>query len=150
MNTQTPTPTDAAAVLVAAQRALRADLAGLSREAVSLPARDWDTWCETVRLRLRALRQHLKSHFELEEGAGLFETLEAAAPEHAATGARLLDQHRSLLVRLDALAMDATLHVEPPLWTGALRELIADIAIHEERENELLLRVLDRQPGAPD
>jgi hypothetical protein len=130
MNTQSPTSTDAAAVLVAARRALRADLAGLSREAVFLPAREWDIWCETVRLRLRALRQLLESH--------------------AAAHAGLLREHRSLLVRLDALAMEAALHVEPPLWTGALRELIADIAIHEERENELPLRELDRQPGAPD
>jgi hypothetical protein len=128
MNTQTPT--DAAAATDSVQRELRADLVGLSREAVFLPARDWDVWCETVRLRLRALRRHFESH--------------------AATHAGLLRERRSLLVRLDALAMEAALHVEPPLWTGALRELIADIAIHEERENELLLRVLDRQPGAPD
>ena len=125
MNIQTPTPTDAAAATDSAQRALRADLAGLSREAVFLPARDWDVWCDAVRPRLRALRQELKG------------------PASAHAG--LVRSHRSLLARLDALAMEAALHVEPPLWTGALRELLADIALYEERENELPL-----QPGARD
>jgi hypothetical protein len=123
MNTQTPTPTDPAAASDSAQ--LRADLVGLSREAGFLPARDWDVWCDAVRLRLRALRQQLKG------------------PASAHAG--LVRSHRSLLVRLDALAMDAALHVEPPLWTGALRELLADIALYEEREDELPL-----QPGARD
>ena len=125
MNIQTPTPTDVAAASDSAQRGLRADLVGLSREAVFLPARDWDVWCDAVRLRLRALRQQLKG------------------PDSAHAG--LVASHRSLLVRLDALAMDAALHVEPPLWAGALRELLADIALYEERENELPL-----QPRARD
>jgi hypothetical protein len=83
-----------------------------------------------VRPRLRALRQELKG------------------PASAHAG--LVASHRSLLARLDALAMEAALHVEPPLWTRALRELLADIALYEERESELLPRALDGQPGARD
>jgi hypothetical protein len=136
--------------LLAAHRELREDIAQLSRDAAFLPARDWLGWCDAVRLRLRRLGAHLKSHFEQEDEAGFLDSLELQAPQHAAACERLQREHRSLIVRLESLAMEAALYTQPPLWNGALRELLADIALHEERENELLLRVLDQAPGAPD
>jgi hypothetical protein len=150
MSTPVRETADSKAALLAAHRELRAELSGLSREVASLPPRDWGGWCDAVRLRLQRLRACLRSHFEQEEAEGLFESLEVQAPQHAAACERLRRQHQSLLVRLDSLAMEAALRTEPPLWNGALRELLADVALHEERENELLLRVLDQQRGAPD
>lgn len=150
MTTEAPSPTVSTAALLAQHRAMREAIAGLSREAARVPPPEWADWCEAVSLRIRILRAQLKRHFAQEEAAGLVQQIEAKAPEHSEACQRLLGEHAVLLARLDALAMDVLLRVDPTLWAGTLREMLSDLVRHEEREDELLLKALDQAPGAPD
>jgi hypothetical protein len=100
-----------------------------------------------VAYRLDMLRGPLAAHFDEEERARLFETIEERAPEHSAACGRLREEHRTLLARLDRL------RVAPPearrggAWVADVRHLLADLLKHEDREAELLQSALDG--GAP-
>jgi hypothetical protein len=140
-----------APTLLAAHRELRETLAGLERDLARPPAPDLlRDWWEVVSLRLRMLRAHLLSHFAQEEHGGLIEEIQRSAPEQQEACERLLREHIQLLDKLDWLATQATLRIEPGRWAGGLAELLAELARHEEHENDLLLRALDATPGAPD
>lgn len=144
--TLTPTST-----LLDEHRALRATVAGILRDLGQLPrsgaAADW--W-EDISYRLRLLRVQLHGHFAAEESAGLLERIQQQAPEHSASCERLFREHTSLLARLDELAGEASLHVDAVRWADSMKALLADLAGHEEREDDLLMRALDSTPGAPD
>jgi predicted protein tyrosine phosphatase len=139
------------AALLAEHRELRETLAGLERDLLAPPTLESVLdWCEIVLLRLRMLRAHLQSHFAQEEKGGLIEEIQRSAPEQQELCERLRREHARLLDKLDWLATQATLRIEPGRWAGGLEEMLADLARHEERESELLLRALDATPGAPD
>jgi hypothetical protein len=102
---------------------------------------------DVVAARLDTLRGPLRAHFDEEERARLFETIEEAAPEHAAACARLRDEHRTLLERLDRLRLATPVGRRGGGWVAEVRRLLADVLNHEDREADLLQRALDG--GAP-
>ena len=102
---------------------------------------------DVVAARLDTLRGPLRAHFDEEERARLFETIEEHAPEHAGACARLRDEHRTLLERLDRLRVATPVERRGGGWVADVRRFLADVLHHEDREAELLQRALDG--GAP-
>ena len=103
-----------------------------------------------VAARLDTLRGPLRAHFDEEERARLFETIEEHAPEHAAACARLRDEHRTLLQRLDSLRVATPVERRGGGWVSEVRRFLADVLSHEDREAELLQRALDGGTPAED
>jgi hypothetical protein len=104
---------------------------------------------------LVALRTHLRRHFELEEREGYLDPENDPTPATAREARALIAQHRDFEHRADQLA-DHVVRcsgADVPLPEGLaqeLRELLADLARHEARENELFqtLAYRDFGPGA--
>lgn len=128
------------------QVALRALLDGVEAAFVRSPPRT-GSGPDVVAARLDTLRGPLRAHFDEEERARLFETIEEHAPEHASACARLREEHRTLLQRLDGLRAAAPLERRGGSWVASVRRFLADVLNHEDREAELLQRALDG--GAP-
>lgn len=105
---------------------------------------------DVVAARLDTLRGPLHAHFDEEERARLFETIEENAVEHAAACARLRQQHRTLVERLDQLRTASPLARRGGAWVAEVRKLMHDLLEHEEREAELLQRSLDGGSPAAD
>ena len=105
---------------------------------------------DVVAARLDTLRGPLRAHFDEEERARLFETIEEHAPEQAprpAPGSR--SSTSALVRRLDALR--AASPRGPPRadgWVGDVRRFLDDVASHEERETDLLQATLDGSTAA--
>ena len=128
------------------QRALRALLEQVEAAFVRSPPRT-GSGPDVVAARLDTLRGPLQAHFDEEERARLFETIEEHAPEHASACKRLRDEHRTLLQRLDRLRVASPEGRRGGAWVGDVRQFLADVLGHEDREAELLQRALDG--GAP-
>lgn len=105
---------------------------------------------DVVAARLDVLRGPLGAHFDEEERARLFEAIEERAPEQAPVCARLRDEHRGLIRRLDSLRAASPEARRGPTWAHEVRAFLADLAAHEERETDLLTRTLDGSTGALD
>jgi hypothetical protein len=105
---------------------------------------------DVVAARLDTLRGPLGAHFEEEERARLFEEIEERAPEQAPVCARLRDEHRGLIHRLDSLRAASPEARRRPTWGHEVRALLHDLHGHEERESDLLTRTLDGSIGAGD
>jgi hypothetical protein len=147
--TNPPAITTVARNAVQQQRVLRLLLDEVEAAFVRSPPR---TGCgpDVVAARLDTLRGPLRAHFDEEERARLFETIEEAAPEHAAACARLRDEHRTLLQRLDALRVATPVSRRGGGWVADVRRFLADVLNHEDREAELLQRALDGGTPAED
>jgi iron-sulfur cluster repair protein YtfE (RIC family) len=130
---------------LAEHRALRALLDEIKRASADTPAA-----ADEVKPRLDTLRERLAAHFEGEEEGGLFEQIMEEAPEQAHECQKLCDEHASLLKRVDELrAAEAATRAEPA-WGQGVRALLDDLAQHEARENEILIRALDGSVEAQD
>ena len=109
--------------------------------------------CVAAGERLLNLRRQLARHFRDEEESGMFERIPASVPEAEPLCARLVDEHRRLLHRLDVLQM-ASREVRDAAgaraWRRAIASLLDDLHQHEEQEEALLLRTLAPEGGAPD
>jgi hemerythrin-like domain-containing protein len=105
---------------------------------------------DVVAARLDTLRGPLGAHFEEEESARLFEEIEERAPEQAPACARLRNEHKSLMRRLDLLRGVSPEARRGPTWAHEVRALLADLTRHEERETDLLTRTLDGSIAAAD
>jgi hypothetical protein len=131
------------------QQALRALLAQVEAAFVRSPPRT-GSGPDVVAARLDTLRGPLQAHFDEEERARLFETIEEHAPEHASACARLRDEHRTLLERLDRLRVENPEGRRGGGWAGDVRRFLDDIQAHEDREADLLQRALDGGAAAED
>lgn len=131
---------------LAEHRALHALLADIEKEAGE--AGGGGAAAETLSSRLDRLRERLAAHFDDEEKSGLFEQIRELAPEQAHECAKLCDQHIGLLSQLDGLRGAEARATDN--WTQGVRALLARLAEHESRENELLTRVLDGSVEAQD
>lgn len=131
------------------QRALRALLDQVEAAFVRSPPRT-GSGPDVVAMRLDCLRGPLQAHFDEEERAHLFETIEAHAPEHASSCTRLRDEHRTLLERLDRLRVASPVGRRGGGWATDVRRFLDDILAHEDREAELLQRALDGGTPAED
>jgi hypothetical protein len=97
---------------------------------------------DVVAARLDTLRGPLHAHFDEEERAGVFERLEQRAPEQASACAALRREHDRLLQRLDSLRRATPVERRSHNWTRGVRAFIDEMRAHEQREAELLDRVL--------
>jgi len=131
------------------QVALRVLLAEVEAAFVRSPPRT-GSGPDVVAARLDTLRGPLRAHFDEEERQHLFETIEAHAPEHASACARLRDEHRTLLQRLDGLRQSTPVGRRGGSWMTNVRRFLADVLNHEDREAELLQRALDGGTPAED
>lgn len=103
---------------------------------------------------LTEFRDHLRSHFALEEDAGYLADVLAAAPELARQVQSLQQEHCTLAATLDRListvgGSSADGHqvvAEHQLF----HELISKIKAHEHAENSLVMEAVDREIGAGD
>lgn len=134
---------------VSEQRALRALLDQVEAAFVRSPPRT-GSGPDVVAARLDTLRGPLQAHFDEEERARLFETIEQHAPEHSSACARLREEHRSLLARLDQLRVAAPLARRGGSWMVDVQKLLADLLRHEDHEADLLQRALDGGSPAED
>lgn len=105
---------------------------------------------DVVAARLDTLRGPLRAHFDEEERAGLFEQIEAIAPESAALCQRLRGEHGTLIRRLDDLRAAPPVERRVAGWIGEVRRLLDDVHGHETRESDLLSRALDGSTPAGD
>lgn len=105
---------------------------------------------DVVAAGLDTLRGPLGAHFEEEERAHLYEEIEELAPEQAHVCARLKGEHQGLIRRLDTLRAASPEARRSPTWAREVRALLADVAVHEERETDLLTRTLDGSIAASD
>ena len=129
-----------------ALRALLAEVAG----AFSRTLPHASSGPDVVAARLDTLRGPLAAHFEEEERARLFEEIEEQAPEQAPACARLRSEHQALVRRLDALRAASPEARRGPTWVHDVHSLLDDVASHEERETDLLMRTLDGSTAALD
>jgi hypothetical protein len=130
-------------------RALR-DLLSQVESAFTRAAPRAATGPDVVAARLDTLRGPLGAHFDEEERAGLFEEIEAQAPEQSVACSRLRSEHVTLLRRLDELRLANPEDRRSPAWGEAVRALLRDLHGHEERESDLLQRTLDGSTAALD
>jgi hypothetical protein len=144
--TQPPVITTFARNAVREQVALRALLDEVEAAFVRSPPRT-GSGPDVVAARLDTLRGPLRAHFDEEERARLFETIEEHAPEHAAACARLREEHRTLLEHLDRLRRATPVGRRGGAWVADVRRFLSEVLSHEDREAELLQRALDG--GAP-
>lgn len=147
--TNPPAVTAVARKAVDSQRALRDLLSQVEAAFVRSPPRT-GSGPDVVAARLDTLRGPLQAHFEEEERARLFETIEECAPEHAAACAMLRAEHRTLLVRIDKLRTASPEGRRGGAWVGEVRRLLDDLLGHENREVDLLTRALDGGSPAED
>jgi hypothetical protein len=105
---------------------------------------------DVVAARLDTLRGPLRAHFDEEERAGLFEQIEAIAPENATLCERLRGEHGTLIRRLDDLRAAPPVERRVAGWIGEVRRLLDDVHGHEARETDLLTRALDGSTPAGD
>jgi hypothetical protein len=143
------------AVATAARRAVRTQRAQRGRvEQVqaAFPRSPLRRGCgpDEVAARLDTLRGPLQAHFDEEERAHLFETIEAQAPEHSADCERLRGEHHSLMLRVDVLRQASPERRRHGGWVSDVRTWLDDLSRHESREAELLLRALDGGEPAED
>ena len=131
------------------QIALRALLDEVEAAFVRSPPRT-GTGPDVVAARLDTLRGPLRAHFDGEARARLFETIDEHAPEHATACARLRNEHRTLLERLDRLRLATPVGRRGGGWVAEVRRFLADVLNHEDREADLLQRALDGGVPAED
>jgi hypothetical protein len=105
---------------------------------------------DAVAAGLDTLRGPLTAHFEEEERAHLYEGIEELAPEQAPVCARLKGEHEALIRRLDTLRTASPEARRGPTWSHDVRALLDDLAVHEDRESDLLTRTLDGSIAAAD
>jgi hypothetical protein len=139
----------AAGKAVRTQRALRELVGQVNAGFVRHSARQ-GCGPDEVAASLDVLRGPLQAHFDEEERACLFETIEERAPERSADCARLRQEHRSLLSRMDALRGVLPEQRRHRSWGGDVQRLLADLLAHEDCEAELLVRALEGGRPAGD
>jgi hypothetical protein len=105
---------------------------------------------DEIAARLDTLRGKLMAHFEEEERAQLFETIETHAPQHAGECTRLRGDHTQLVKRLDGLRVATPEGRRTGGWVVEVRRFLDDLLKHEDREAELLQLALDGGPAAED
>jgi len=124
---------------LAEHRALHALLGEVERAAAAAD--------EALARRLDSLRERLVVHFAGEEESGLFEQIQDLAPEQARECARLCEEHKDLLLRLDGIRSGGA---EGAARAAEVRAFLGALADHEARENEILTWVLDGSVEAQD
>ncbi|MBI3448903.1 MAG: hemerythrin domain-containing protein [Acidobacteria bacterium] len=111
-------------------------------------------WLADLSSRLKELRPGLAEHFGAEEESGLFEEIETQSPAMTPASRRLLAEHGALLRSIDDLV--DTIPAVPPYdipfhsLRARARAFTKELAEHESRENEILMRALDDDSGALD
>jgi hypothetical protein len=143
---QTATPDTPAGKTLAEHRALHALLAEIEKETGEAAGSAADALVS----HLDSLRDRLAAHFDGEERSGLFEQIRELAPEQAHECAKLCDEHLDLLRELDDLRSVEARARKAGTWRDGVRTLLARLADHESKENELLTRVLDGSMEAQD
>ena len=141
--------------LLAEHRSLHETLHELESLSASPPSvGEAPAWLQKLGARLEHLAPRLEQHFSHEESSGFFDDVPAALPTATTASRHLLDEHGELLSRVRALRDETRL---PVSGTGSLQALaerlrgwLADLAHHEERENELLLEAIEGETAAQD
>lgn len=114
-----------------------------------------DHWVRRLGEELDVLAGLLRPHFEREEAGGMFDAIVKAEPRFAGECARLRRQHAAMLDRLAALERRLVPSRSVTRDVDALRcqtrELLDDLAHHEESENALLVGAMEgEEVGAAD
>lgn len=140
-----------AQAIVGEHRALHQLRAALRRDVAAVADGREQSWRAGVAARLVELRTRLEAHFQQEERAGLFEHLAESGSEHVPAATRLRREHDALRAALARLCPGADEAQESaPALAERVRTFLDDLAAHEERENELLVRGLDNSLAAAD
>ncbi len=100
-------------------------------------------------------RDALRRHFEQEERGGFFEKDNVNNPSAGREFEGLLGEHREFERRIDALLGRVEEHSErsdplPEALERDLRELVTDLAQHEQHEVGMLQRLVIRETGQGD
>jgi hypothetical protein len=106
---------------------------------------------EDLRARLTAARAHLLDHFRFEEQNGYLDTVKKREPRLDRAIQHLVQEHRELTGRLDALIDEAAgaSNVSESM-RQAVPQWLTRLASHEQRENELVQDAFDFDIGAED
>lgn len=103
--------------------------------------------------RLLEFSAALKGHFAGEEAIdGFYASVLLAAPRHAALLGELAEQHAAMLVELEQLieAVDARTASDLVGVRKRIAALCDRLELHESREHELILEVMNTDIGASD
>jgi iron-sulfur cluster repair protein YtfE (RIC family) len=137
--------------IVGEHRALHQLRDALRRDVAAVPDGREDAWHAGVAARLAQLRARLEAHFLQEERAGLFEHLAEGGSEHAPAATRLRREHDALRASLERLrAAGGEPKDSAHVLAERVRTFLDDLAAHEDRENELMVRGLDGSVAASD
>lgn len=140
-----------ARAIVSEHRALHQLRDALRRDVAAVPNGDERPWRAGLAARLGELRTRLEAHFGQEERAGLFEHLTETGAEHVPAAARLRREHDALRAALERLAHATSDAAEPAhALAEHVRTFLDDLASHEDRENDALVRGLDGSLAAVD
>ncbi|MCS6817236.1 MAG: hemerythrin domain-containing protein [Blastocatellia bacterium] len=114
------------------------------------------TFCSSwasLREGLRAFKDHLRRHFELEEEGGFMEEVLRRWPHATPQVEALRAEHERLLQETEAL-LQVSRHVaeDQPIdaWAAACGRLLSAIQEHEWRENRLIQEVFCLDVGGGD
>jgi iron-sulfur cluster repair protein YtfE (RIC family) len=141
--------------LLAEHRSLHETLGELESLSAAAPSvGEAPAWLQALGARFESLAPRLQQHFAHEERSGFFADVPAALPTATSATGHLLEEHGELLSRVQALRDEARLPISGVGSLQALAErtrgFIADLAHHEERENELLLEAVEGETAAQD
>jgi len=111
-------------------------------------------WLKDLCDRLREYKPRLDAHFAAEEDGGLFDEIEDHSPGAAEAARKFCAEHPELIGRLEDLIEAASRKAADDAGFQSLlaqaRDLVHTLESHEERENDLLYRVLDGGDAALD
>lgn len=109
---------------------------------------------ETVRTRLRSLREFLAGHFAQEEQGGFLEESIARMPRLSPAVREVVADHPRLLAELDALLeMLPVRDIRPEAWSDAARAFAAfadHLLAHERNENAVVQQGYNEDFGFTD
>jgi hypothetical protein len=139
--------------MLAEHRDLHARLLELRAE-FGQPRRPGAAGLESLRGRLRSLREHLAGHFAQEESGGHLEESIARIPRLSHAARAVVAEHPRLLAELDALLERLAVRDIPDAsWTasaGAFATFTEHLLDHERNENDVLQQGYNEDFGLPD
>jgi len=104
-----------------------------------------------LKSRLGVLRAHLADHFRFEEQDGYMEQVRKQVPRLERAIEQLAEEHRQLLRSLDTIADQVGISDNPSDGVlESVRDWIARIRQHENRENDVVQDAFNLDIGAED
>lgn len=108
------------------------------------------TALQDVQVELATLQKHIAEHFRFEEQNGYMNAVQKSEPQRERTIEKLREEHRELSRSLNELVSDADPAKNIVFLRARIQSWIKQVRDHEERENDLVQEVFNRDTWAED